>query len=69
MVDGTIASSTEDINYKFDALREKLLDLTMRNQLLNFRPRTRVIKVVDEISTEIYDILVLQEKNAVSSKT
>lgn len=62
MVDGTIASSTEDINYKFDALREKLLDLTMRNQLLNFRPRTRVIKVVDEISTEIYDILVLQEK-------
>lgn len=34
----------------------------MRNQLLNFRPRTGVIKVVDEISTEIYDILVLQEK-------
>lgn len=34
----------------------------MRNQLLNFRPRTGVIKVVDEITTEIYDILVLQEK-------
>lgn len=57
-----IATSTQDINIKFDKLREKLLDLTMRNQLLNFRPRTGVIKVVDEISTEIYDILVLQEK-------
>ena len=34
----------------------------MRNQLLNFRPRTLVIKVVDEIPTEIYDILVLQDK-------
>ena len=43
-------------------MREKLLDLTMRNQLLNFRPRTGVIKITDEISTEIYDILVLKEK-------
>ena len=34
----------------------------MRNQLLNFKPRTLVIKVIDEIPTEIYDIIVLQEK-------
>lgn len=34
----------------------------MRNQLLNFRPRTRSIKIVDEITTEVYDILVLNQK-------
>lgn len=34
----------------------------MRNQLLNFRTGTRTIEVVDEIPTEIYDILVLKEK-------
>jgi superfamily I DNA and/or RNA helicase/very-short-patch-repair endonuclease len=34
----------------------------MRNQLLNFRPRARSIHIVDEVSTEIYDILVLNQK-------
>ena len=35
----------------------------MRNQLLNFRPGARSIQIVDEISTEIYDLLVIQEEN------
>jgi len=40
-----------------------LLDLTMRNGLLNFRPtKRRAIRVVDEIPREIYNILVLDEK-------
>lgn len=58
-----MAAETVDLTKQFNVLREKLLDLTMRNQLLNFRPRTRVIKVVDEISTEVYEILVLKEKS------
>ncbi len=41
--------------------RSTLLDLSMRNQLLNFRPsKRRTISVVDELPREIYDILVLK---------
>ena len=43
--------------------RKRLLDLTLRNKLLNYRPsRRRTIQVVDEIPREIFDILVLQPK-------
>ena len=43
--------------------RQNLLDFTMRNRLLNFRPtKARTIKIIDEIPTEIYNILVLHEK-------
>jgi len=34
----------------------------MRNQLLNFRPGARSIQIVDEISTEVYDLLVIQDE-------
>lgn len=56
------ASSLRDVQEQFDVLRQNLLDLTMRNQLLNFRPRVRSIEVVEEIVPEIYNILVLEEK-------
>jgi len=59
---GIIAKSREAIEKQFDKLRQNLLDLTMRNQLLNFRPRTRVIPMEDEIPEELYDLLVLNEK-------
>ena len=43
--------------------RQSLLDLTMRNRLINFRPsKSSTIKITDEIAREVYDILVLQEK-------
>ena len=44
---------------------KRLLDLTLRNRLLNYQPKPnslRTIQVVDEIPKEIFDILVLQEK-------
>ncbi len=45
------------------AARESLLDLTMRNRLLNFRSsKRRTIRVIEEIPREIYDFLVLKEK-------
>jgi very-short-patch-repair endonuclease len=43
--------------------RQSLLDLTLRNRLLNYRPSTaRSIRVVGELPAEIYDALVLREK-------
>ncbi|MDZ4172775.1 MAG: DUF3320 domain-containing protein [Methanobacteriaceae archaeon] len=58
-----MAMANEKIMEKFDTLRQNLLDLTMRNQLLNFRPRKTSIRVVDEITTEIFEILVLNKKS------
>jgi very-short-patch-repair endonuclease len=44
--------------------RQNLLDLTLRNRLLNHRPsRLRSIRVVGELPAEIYDALVLREKS------
>ena len=43
--------------------RENLLDLTLRNPLINFRPTARrTIQVIDEIPKEVFDRLVLQER-------
>ncbi len=39
--------------------RHALLDLTMRNRLLNFKSsRNRTVQVIDEIPSQIYDRLV-----------
>jgi very-short-patch-repair endonuclease/DNA polymerase III delta prime subunit len=51
-----------NIEAQVGTLRKNLLDLSMKNQLLNFRPYTRSIKVEDEIPTEVYSTLVLDEK-------
>ena len=55
-------SANIKIEVKIGALRKNLLDLTMRNKLLNFKPRAKSIRVVDEIPTEIYQLLVLEDK-------
>ncbi len=48
---------------QLEIARARLLDLSLRNRLLNFRPtRRRSIRVVDEVPAEVYDILVLAEK-------
>ena len=52
--------SKVDINKQIQVLRHNLLDLTMRNQLLNFRPRSMTIEVEDAMLAEIYDQLVLR---------
>ncbi|MDN7023843.1 DUF3320 domain-containing protein [Methanoculleus sp. FWC-SCC1] len=49
---------------ELDILRQNLLDLTLKNKLLNYRPsKRRTVEVIDESPREIYDILVLQEKS------
>lgn len=43
--------------------RKKLLDLTLRNRLLNYRPtKARTIKILQSNPQDIYEILVLKEK-------
>jgi very-short-patch-repair endonuclease/DNA polymerase III delta prime subunit len=51
------------IEEQLEAARRKLLDLTMRNHLLNYKQaKARTIKVMDEVPREVYDFLVLREK-------
>ncbi len=51
------------IEKQLQTARERLLDLTLRNRLLNFRlSKRRTIQVVDEIPKEVFDILVLKER-------
>lgn len=52
------------IERELENARQGLLDLTMRNRLLNYRPsRLRSIRVVGELPAEVYDALVLREKS------
>lgn len=53
--------SKVDIYRQIDVLRQSLLDLTMRNQLLNFRTRTMTVEVKEGELSEIYDRLVLKK--------
>ncbi len=53
--------SKVDIYRQIDVLRHNLLDLTMRNQLLNFRPRSMTVEVKDGDLGEIYDRLILKK--------
>lgn len=52
-----------NIEKQLEDARQNLLDLTMFNNLLNFRSKNaKTMRITDEIPTEIYDLLVLQEK-------
>ncbi len=51
------------ISTELHKARQSLLDLTMRNRLLNYRQSVvRSIRVTGELPAEIYDALVLREK-------
>jgi hypothetical protein len=54
----------EDIEKEIEKARARLLDLTMRNRMLNFRPSiTNTVRVVDERPAEAYSRLVLDERH------
>ena len=56
-------SKVLDIGKEIESTRKKLLDLTMRNKLLNFRPsKSRTIKIINANLSDVYDVLVLQGK-------
>ncbi|WP_458404830.1 DUF3320 domain-containing protein [Methanobrevibacter sp.] len=53
--------STNIIEKEFKNLRKELLDLTLRNQLLNFKSRAKTITIVNQSPINLYQTLVLQE--------
>jgi hypothetical protein len=49
------------VEAQLDGARKSLLDLTMRNRLLNYRPsKAKTIQVADEVPGEVYDRLVVK---------
>ena len=53
--------SSKIIEKEFKNLRKELLDLTLRNQLLNFKSRAKTITIVNQTPLNIFQTLVLQE--------
>ena len=45
---------------RLEISRKELLDLGLRNPLINHRQRAKQIKIVDELATEIYRLLVIE---------
>ncbi len=53
-----------DIVKELESLRQNLLDLSLRNNLLNYRPSPRrTISITGRTPEEVYDLFVLQEKS------
>ncbi|OWT32959.1 hypothetical protein BGI41_04900 [Methanobrevibacter sp. 87.7] len=55
-------SSSKKIKKEFKDLRKNLLDLTLRNQLLNFKDRNQTLSIPYQSPTNVYKRLVLQNK-------
>jgi superfamily I DNA and/or RNA helicase len=52
--------SSNIIEKEFKNLRRELLDLTLRNQLLNFKSRAKTITIVNQSPVNLFQTLVLQ---------
>ena len=55
-------SKKEELQNTIEGLRDNLLDMSLRNNLLNFRPRKKNIEIVDEDIASLYNILVVKEQ-------
>ncbi len=51
-----------DLRREIECLRERLLDLSARNTLLNFRYSAKVLRVVDEVPNQVFSRLVIDGK-------
>ena len=60
-----LKTSSNKIEKEFENLRKELLDLTLRNQLLNFKARAKTITVVNQSTINVYQTLVLQNKKCI----
>jgi very-short-patch-repair endonuclease/DNA polymerase III delta prime subunit len=49
--------SDHDISLRLNRSRRDLLDIGLRNNLINFRPGAKSLRIVDELSQEVADIL------------
>lgn len=50
------------INQKLQSSRKELLDIGLRNNMLNFRKTAKTLMVVDERSEDVFNILYRQDK-------
>ena len=50
------------ISQKLQSSRKELLDIGLRNSMLNFRKTAKTLTVVDELSEEVFNVLYRQEK-------
>ena len=50
------------LSKELEKVRTKLLDMTVRNRLLNFRGHSLSINIVDELPNEVYEKLVIENK-------
>ncbi|MCP4653884.1 MAG: DUF4011 domain-containing protein, partial [bacterium] len=57
-MDGTENSISIDVSATLERIRQKLLDLTLRNRLLNYTERARSIRIVDELPDAVFHDLV-----------
>ncbi|MGV3505262.1 MAG: DUF3320 domain-containing protein [Adhaeribacter sp.] len=56
-------NSQDPISRKLEAARRELLDLSLRNPLLNYRPlKSRGLEVVQELPTQVFRLLVREGK-------
>ena len=57
------ADRSETIRTRLEASRRELLDLGLRNPLLNYRPmRAKGVEIVGESAAQVFDVLVVQGK-------
>ena len=54
--------SNKNIEKEFKNLRKELLDLTLRNPLLNFKARNRNLSIINQSPINVYRTLVLENK-------
>ena len=53
---------SSSISQKLESSRKELLDIGLRNSMLNFRKTKKTLMVVDELSEEVFNVLYRQEK-------
>ena len=51
------------VNQTLERVRKKLLDLSRRNNLINFRETRRTIRIIDELPDETFRLLVADGKS------
>lgn len=54
--------SNKNIRKEFKNLRKELLDLTLRNPLLNFKSRNKTLNIINQSPANVYKTLVLENK-------
>lgn len=54
-----------DAAHALERLREKLLDLTLKNRLLNFRAGASSIEIIDEVPRQVFEVLVARGRSMI----